>query len=110
MCNDINAVGLPAAHGGLGAAVSIRAAFYIDGFNLYHAIDDLGLPHLKWVNLFALARQLVRRDESVVRVVWCTAVNNKNTSKMLRWRECWFPCGTEPVFPPRSEPPLSMVF
>ncbi|MFP3544361.1 hypothetical protein SB748_12860 [Rhizobium sp. SIMBA_035] len=23
---------------------------------------------------------------------------------------CWFPCGTEPVFPPRSEPPLSMVF
>ena len=19
---------------------------------------------------------------------------------------CWFPCGTEPVFPPRSEPPL----
>jgi hypothetical protein len=24
--------------------------------------------------------------------------------------ECWFPRGTEPVFPPRSEPPLSMVF
>ncbi|WP_457661754.1 hypothetical protein [Sinorhizobium medicae] len=23
---------------------------------------------------------------------------------------CWFPRGTEPVFPPRSEPPLSMVF
>jgi hypothetical protein len=24
--------------------------------------------------------------------------------------KCWFPRGTEPVFPPRSEPPLSMVF
>ncbi|MCA0343572.1 MAG: DUF3987 domain-containing protein [Proteobacteria bacterium] len=24
--------------------------------------------------------------------------------------ECWFPRGTEPVFPPRSEPLLSMVF
>ncbi|MCZ7935083.1 hypothetical protein O9X90_22405 [Agrobacterium leguminum] len=24
--------------------------------------------------------------------------------------DCWFPRGTEPVFPPRSEPPLSMVF
>ena len=24
--------------------------------------------------------------------------------------QCWFPRGTEPVFPPRSEPPLSMVF
>ena len=23
--------------------------------------------------------------------------------------DCWFPCGTEPVFPPRSEPPLTMV-
>jgi hypothetical protein len=23
---------------------------------------------------------------------------------------CWFSCGTEPVFPPRSEPPLSIVF
>ncbi|MCF1450458.1 adenylate/guanylate cyclase domain-containing protein [Agrobacterium vitis] len=23
---------------------------------------------------------------------------------------CWFSRGTEPVFPPRSEPPLSMVF
>ncbi|WP_439710435.1 hypothetical protein [Brucella anthropi] len=23
---------------------------------------------------------------------------------------CWFARGTEPVFPPRSEPPLSMVF
>nr|WP_281393634.1 MULTISPECIES: transglutaminase N-terminal domain-containing protein [Rhizobium] len=31
---------------------------------------------------------------------------------MLRPREgrCWFSRGTEPVFPPRSEPPLSMVF
>ena len=24
--------------------------------------------------------------------------------------KCWFPRRTEPVFPPRSEPPLSMVF
>ena len=23
---------------------------------------------------------------------------------------CWFSRGTEPVFPPRNEPPLSMVF
>ncbi|WP_191969606.1 hypothetical protein [Neorhizobium galegae] len=27
---------------------------------------------------------------------------------MTDW--CWFSRGTEPVFPPRSEPPLSMVF
>jgi len=26
------------------------------------------------------------------------------------FHDCWFSRGTEPVFPPRSEPPLSMVF
>jgi len=32
----------------------IRVAAFIDGFNLYHAIDDLGRNNLKWVNLRAL--------------------------------------------------------
>lgn len=31
-----------------------RVACFIDGFNLYHAIDDLGKDHLKWINLRAL--------------------------------------------------------
>ena len=35
-----------------------RVACYVDGFNLYHAIDDLRKPHLKWVNLWALAESL----------------------------------------------------
>lgn len=87
MSNDINAVGLPAACGGLSAAVPLRAAVYIDGFNLYHAIDELGEPHLKWVNLDALSRRIIRHGEALVRVVWCTAVNTKHTAKMLRWRE-----------------------
>lgn len=32
-----------------------RVACFIDGFNLYHAIDDLRFNHLKWVNLWKLA-------------------------------------------------------
>jgi uncharacterized LabA/DUF88 family protein len=28
-----------------------RVACFIDGFNLYHAIDNLGRPHLKWLDL-----------------------------------------------------------
>lgn len=87
MSEPINAVGLPAAHGGLGAAVPLRAAVYIDGFNLYHAIDDLGDPTLKWVNLHSLAAAILRRGETLERVVWCTAVNKKNHAKLLRWRE-----------------------
>jgi uncharacterized LabA/DUF88 family protein len=87
MSVGINAVGSPAADGGLGAAVPLRAAVYIDGFNLYHAIADLGLDHLKWVNYDALARRIIRRGEQLERVVWCTAVNKQNVQKMLRWRE-----------------------
>src|SRR5829696_9188995 len=37
-----------------------KVACYIDGFNLYHSIDELRKPHLKWVNLWALAESFVR--------------------------------------------------
>jgi uncharacterized LabA/DUF88 family protein len=32
----------------------IRVACFIDGFNVYHAIDELRAEHLKWVNLRSL--------------------------------------------------------
>jgi len=35
----------------------VRVAAFVDGFNLYHAVDDLGRHHLKWVNLRALGDQ-----------------------------------------------------
>ena len=35
----------------------IRVAAFVDGFNLYHAIDRLGRHHLKWVNVRALCKQ-----------------------------------------------------
>lgn len=31
-----------------------RVIAFVDGFNLYHAIDDLNKSHLKWVNLWKL--------------------------------------------------------
>ena len=41
-----------------------RAAFYIDGFNLYHAIDAYKRPYLKWLNLKALGRAIAPKSES----------------------------------------------
>jgi uncharacterized LabA/DUF88 family protein len=32
----------------------MRVSAFIDGFNFYHAVHDLGQPHLKWVNLRSL--------------------------------------------------------
>jgi hypothetical protein len=46
----------------------MRVACYLDGFNLYHAIDDLQKPHLKWVDLEALAQSICRGDETLVKV------------------------------------------
>jgi uncharacterized LabA/DUF88 family protein len=51
----------------------MRVACYIDGFNLYHSIDDLQKPHLKWVDLKALAQSLCRPGETLTRVVYFSA-------------------------------------
>jgi uncharacterized LabA/DUF88 family protein len=37
----------------------VRVACFIDGFNLYHAIDDIGIAKLKWVNLDGLMRAFI---------------------------------------------------
>jgi len=50
-----------------------RVACYVDGFNLYHAIDDLKKPHLKWVDLRALAQSLCRQGESLVKIAYFSA-------------------------------------
>jgi hypothetical protein len=58
-----------------------RAAFYIDGFNFYHAVNDLGQNHLKWIDLWQLGENLIpKRTERLVKVVFCTAYN-KNPAK-----------------------------
>lgn len=62
-----------------------RAAFYVDGFNLYHAVAELREEHLKWLNLRAMAEMLIPSEtESVCRVVFCTAFYPGDSNK--RWR------------------------
>ena len=39
--------------------ISQRVAVFIDGFNLYHAIDNLRFPELKWVDLRSLSRVFI---------------------------------------------------
>jgi hypothetical protein len=50
-----------------------RAAVYVDGFNLYHAIDALDRDYLKWLDLGALARTVAPRSQVIRRLTWCTA-------------------------------------
>jgi hypothetical protein len=65
-----------------------RAALYVDGFNFYHAVNDLAEPHLKWVNLAALGRLIIPRDSSLARVVYCSAYYPDDDKK--RWRHRQF--------------------
>jgi hypothetical protein len=63
----------------------IRSALYVDGLNLYHAIDGLNEPFLKWLNLWELGRALIQKQtETLVRVVTCTAYFPNDERK--RWR------------------------
>jgi hypothetical protein len=55
--------------------VENRAAFYIDGFNLYHPIHEMNEPHLKWANLWKLGELICEpHGAKLVKVVFCTAV------------------------------------
>jgi uncharacterized LabA/DUF88 family protein len=51
----------------------LKVACYIDGFNLYHSIDALGKPYLKWLNLWALAGSLCRPGETLVKAAYFSA-------------------------------------
>ncbi len=61
-----------------------RAAFYIDGFNLYHAIDAYKRPYLKWLSLKGLSRALAPKSEVVKRIVWCSAIRPQAKGKIKR--------------------------
>jgi len=52
-----------------------RVFVYIDGYNLYHAIKELGSDenHLKWVNLWSLAEKLTEEDEEIEAVKYFSA-------------------------------------
>ena len=61
-----------------------RAAVYVDGFNLYHSLDDLKRPYLKWLDLPRLMSSIIPRNEVLKRTVWCTAFKPTNRARQLR--------------------------
>jgi uncharacterized LabA/DUF88 family protein len=62
----------------------MRVGCYIDGFNLYHAVDALRDNTLKWTNLRTLAESYLREGELLERVVFFTALNTWDMAKRGR--------------------------
>jgi hypothetical protein len=60
----------------------MRVMALVDGFNLYHAVDNLGQHHLKWVDLAALTRQFAPAPEHAV-------VGVQYFSAYATWRPEW---------------------
>ena len=58
-----------------------RVAVYVDGFNLYHAISDLNDPKLKWLNLTALSKSLLKPNETLVKCHYFTSIVDWNPKK-----------------------------
>ncbi|MDP9412534.1 MAG: NYN domain-containing protein [Pseudomonadota bacterium] len=63
-----------------------RAIVYIDGFNLYHAVDNLKRPHLKWLDVRALAEGLLRKDEQIKAVKYFSAFATWKPDSFARHR------------------------
>ncbi len=61
-----------------------RVRVYIDGFNVYHAINDLGESKLKWLNHYELAMTFLRRGEFLEEVNFFTAVLFWDSEKQRR--------------------------
>lgn len=62
-----------------------RGAFFVDGFNLYHPLRELGRPHLKWLDLWALGELVCRdRGHELVSVTYCTAYQKDSADQKLR--------------------------
>ena len=61
-----------------------RVGWYVDGFNLYHAVDALDEPALKWLNVRSLAASYLRPNQTLERVVFSTAYNTWDPGKRER--------------------------
>jgi hypothetical protein len=64
--------------------MSSPLSVYVDGFNLYHAIDEFGVNKYKWINLWLLADSFRKPSEHLVSVVFFTAILNWNQQKQAR--------------------------
>lgn len=62
-------------------------ACYIDGFNLYHALDALGNPKFKWVNLRDLMATYCRPGENITSINYFSAFAHWNIGKVDRHKE-----------------------
>ena len=62
-----------------------NVSFFIDGFNLYHALDSRQYYHkYKWLNLNSLANCFTTKNDKVTSILYFTALAHWDPSKVKR--------------------------
>ncbi len=66
-------------------------AFFIDGFNLYHSLDNQRhLRKYKWLNLWKFAESLLLPNDALIEVNYFTAYTDWNPARMQRHQDYVF--------------------
>lgn len=61
----------------------MRISFYIDGFNVYHVIDDY-YPKCKWLNLYKMVKSVVPASVNIVEVSYFSALAQWKPDRVKR--------------------------
>ncbi len=65
-----------------------RVAAFIDGFNLYHSLEEAKCQHLKWINYWNLADAfVVKSREKLVKVFYFSAIVPWDQEKAARHKD-----------------------
>ncbi|MCI7411336.1 NYN domain-containing protein [Helicobacter bilis] len=64
----------------------MRVITYIDGFNLYHSIKDLGSnrEYLKWQNINKLSTRFLSRNDEIIKIKFFTAYPKWKSQSYIR--------------------------
>jgi len=61
-----------------------RVSFFIDGFNLYHALDNDNFQYLKWLNLRKLSELYLGKQDCLSDIFYFSALAIWNPEKIQR--------------------------
>lgn len=66
----------------------MKVVFFIDGFNLYHAINNrFNNPRYKWIDLRKLAEKFIKNDEEIKSILYFTAYCEWSSDKKNRHKK-----------------------
>jgi uncharacterized LabA/DUF88 family protein len=61
-----------------------KVIFFIDGFNLYHALDNNRYYRYKWIDLYSLAQKFILKKEKIEEIYYFTALAIWSPDKVER--------------------------